>query len=159
MSVAQLRIGDSAPAFTLEDQTGTERSLKEFLGRTLVLYVYPKDNTDGCTAEACGFRDAYAELRTLGATVIGVSPDSVKSHAAFASTYALPLTLLSDPSKETIRAYGAWGKKTMYGKEYEGVLRTTVVIDPEGIVRKIYASVSPEHHAAEVLADLRGTLS
>ncbi len=151
-----LTVGGPAPAFTLADQTGTLRSLKDFRGRTLILYFYPKDGTEGCTAEACGFRDAYAQLRQLGATVVGVSPDSVESHASFAATYALPVTLLADPAKNVIRAYDAWGKKTLYGKEYEGVLRSTVLIDEEGIVRKTYPAVSPEDHAAEILADLRG---
>lgn len=153
-----LRPGDRAPAFTLADQAGTLRSLGDFRGSTLVLYFYPKDDTPGCTAEACGFRDAYAELRQAGATVVGVSPDSVESHARFASTYALPMTLLADPAKTVLKAYGAWGKKTLYGKEYEGVLRSTVVIDGEGIVRAAYPNVSPEEHAAEILEDVRKML-
>lgn len=150
-----LEIGTKAPAFTLADQTGTLRSLRDFLGGKVVLYFYPRDNTPGCTAEACAFRDAYATLRALGATVVGISPDSVESHASFSSTYALPITLLADPSKRTIQAYGAWGKKTMYGKEYDGVLRSTVLIDERGNIMKTYPKVSPEEHADDIIADLR----
>lgn len=150
-----LDIGTKAPAFTLADQTGTLRSLKDFLGGKVVLYFYPRDNTPGCTTEACNFRDAYAQLRALGATVVGISPDSVESHSNFASTYALPITLLADPSKETIKKYGAWGKKTLYGKEYDGVLRSTVLIDEKGVIVKLYPKVSTEEHADEIVADLK----
>lgn len=150
-----LTLGDKAPAFTLADQAGTLRSLKDFRGGKVVLYFYPKDSSPGCTTQACNFRDAYAALRTMGATVVGISPDSVESHAGFASTYALPIMLLADPSKKVIREYGAWGKKTLYGKEYDGVLRSTVLIDEKGNVAKLYPKVSPETHVDEVLADLR----
>jgi len=150
-----LEIGTKAPAFTLADQSGTLRSLKDFLGGKVVLYFYPRDNTPGCTTEACNFRDAYAQLRTLGATVVGISPDSVESHSNFASTYALPITLLADPSKETIKKYEAWGKKTLYGKEYDGVLRSTVLIDAKGVIVKMYPKVSPDEHVDEIVADLK----
>ena len=150
-----IAVGSPAPAFALADQHGRIRTLAEFRGGTVVLYFYPKDNTPGCTTEACAFRDAYAKFRALGATVVGVSPDSVESHARFASDYALPITLLADPAKKTIREYGAWGKKTLYGKEYDGVLRSTVVIDGKGNVAKIYPSVSPEEHADEILKDMQ----
>lgn len=148
-------LGSSAPAFTLADQEGTLRSLKDYAGGMVVLYFYPRDNTPGCTTEACNFRDAYAKIRALGATVVGISPDSVESHSQFASTYALPITLLADPSRETIKKYGAWGKKTMYGKEYDGVLRCTMLIDAKGKIAKVYEKVSTEEHADEVLNDLR----
>ncbi len=150
-----LALGSPAPAFSLADQGGKIRSLKDFKGGKVVLYFYPKDDTPGCTTEACNFRDAYAELRKLGATVIGISPDSVESHSAFASTYALPITLLADPAKETIKKYDAWGKKTMYGKEYDGVLRSTVLIDEKGTIVKMYPKVSPDTHVDEVIADLK----
>ena len=150
-----LAIGTKAPAFTLADQSGNLRSLKDFSGGKVVLYFYPKDASPGCTTEACNFRDAYAELRTMGATVVGISPDSVESHAAFAATYALPITLLADPSKNVIKAYGAWGKKTMAGKEYDGVLRSTVVIDEKGTIIRTYPTASPETHIEDILADFR----
>lgn len=149
-----IAVGERAPAFTLADQRGTLRSLDDFRGLPLVLYFYPKDDTPGCTVEACEFRDAYAEFEGLAA-VVGVSPDSVESHAAFAAKHALPIILLADPATQVLRAYGAWGAKTMYGKRYEGVLRSTVLIDAQGIVRKTYANVRPEGHAAEILEDLR----
>lgn len=150
-----LPLDSVAPAFSLMDQTGAVRTLSDFLGGKVVLYFYPHDNTPGCTTEACNFRDAYADLRKLGATVIGISPDSVESHAAFASSYALPMTLLADPTRETIKRYGAWGKKKLYGKEYDGVFRRTVLIDEKGIVRKVYTNVSPDDHAHEVLQYLQ----
>lgn len=148
--------GDSAPAFTLPDQSGKQWALKNARGSMVVLYFYPKDNSPGCTTEACNFRDAYAELRNIGATVVGISPDTVESHEEFAATYALPITLLSDPAKKVIQEYGAWGKKVQYGKEYDGVIRSTILIDGKGIVRKVYATVSPDEHITEVLADIRG---
>jgi len=151
-------VGAPAPAFTLADQTGTLRSLEDFRGLPVVLYFYPKDDTPGCTTEACEFRDAFAGFHGA-ATVVGVSPDSVESHAAFSAKYKLPIILLADPATRVLRAYGAWGKKTMYGKEYEGVLRSTVLIDADGIVRKTYANVRPEGHAARILDDLRALRS
>ncbi len=154
-----LAIDSVAPAFTLFDQNGIQRSLKDFLGGKVILYFYPRDNTPGCTTEACNFRDVYAELRALGATVVGISPDSVESHAAFASAYALPITLLADPTKETIKQYDAWGKKMLYGKEYDGVFRCTVMIDEKGIIRKVYPKVSAEDHAEEVVQDLKSMIA
>ncbi|KIX84712.1 thioredoxin-dependent thiol peroxidase [Thermus filiformis] len=154
-----LEAGELAPDFALPDQEGRLHRLSDYRGRWVVLYFYPKDDTPGCTKEACGFRDEKGRLEELGAVVLGVSADDVESHKRFAEKYRLNFPLLSDPAKEAIRAYGAWGKKTLYGKEYEGVLRQTFLIDPEGRVAKIWRKVSPEGHAEEVaqaLEALRG---
>ncbi len=148
-------IGDEAPAWKLADQQGEKRSLKEFRGKWAILYFYPEDDTPGCTTEACGFRDVSEKLTGLNAVVLGISPDSTGSHDKFARKFSLPFTLLADPTKDTLRAYGAWGKKLAYGKEYEGVIRSTFLIDPEGIVRKSYSPVKADGHAAQVLKDLR----
>lgn len=148
-------VGSPAPAFSLADQQGTIRSLREFLGSWTVVYFYPKDDTPGCTTEACAFRDAYADFEKEGIAVVGVSPDSVESHAAFAASHRLPFTLLADPAKHVLQAYGAWGERSMYGKKYMGVLRSSVLVDPEGIVAKTYPKASPADHAAEILADVR----
>jgi peroxiredoxin Q/BCP len=154
-----LEVGELAPDFALPDQEGRLHRLSDYRGRWVVLYFYPKDDTPGCTKEACGFRDEKGRLEELGAVVLGVSADDVESHKRFAEKYHLNFPLLSDPAKEVIRAYGAWGKKTLYGKEYEGVLRQTFLIDPEGRVAKVWRKVSPEGHAEEVaqaLEALRG---
>lgn len=124
--------------------------LSEYRGRWVVLYFYPKDDTPGCTKEACGFRDEKGRLEALGAVVLGVSADGVESHRAFAEKHHLNFPLLADPKKEAISAYGAWGKKNLYGKEYEGVLRQTFLIDPEGRIAKVWRKVNPEGHAEEV---------
>ncbi len=121
----------------------------------MVLYFYPKDDTPGCTKEACGFRDRMGDLQELGAVVLGVSADDVQSHKRFAEKYGLNFPLLADPGREVILAYGAWGKKNLYGKEYEGVLRQTFLIDPEGRIAKVWRKVSPEDHAEEVAEALR----
>lgn len=121
----------------------------------MVLYFYPKDDTPGCTKEACGFRDRMGDLQELGAVVLGVSADDVQSHKRFAEKYGLNFPLLADPEREVILAYGAWGKKNLYGKEYEGVLRQTFLIDPEGRIAKVWRKVSPEDHAEEVAEALR----
>jgi peroxiredoxin Q/BCP len=154
-----LRIGSPAPAISLADHEGTIRSLADFRGSWTVVYFYPKDDTPGCTTEACAFRDAYADLEKEGIAVVGISPDSVESHAAFAAKHRLPFTLLADPAKNAIMAYGAWGERSMYGKKYMGVLRSSVLVDPEGNVAKTYPKASPAEHAGEILADVRALRS
>jgi peroxiredoxin Q/BCP len=144
--------GAPAPSFTLPDQDGKPVSLKDFAGKWVVLYFYPKDDTPGCTKEACSFRDSHAALQARGAVVLGVSGDSTASHRKFADKYGLPFPLLADTDHAVARAYGAWGTKRMYGKEYEGLIRSTVIIDPEGRVAKTWPKVKPEGHGAEVLA-------
>ncbi len=150
-----LQAGDLAPSFTLPDQEGRVHTLEDYRGRWVVLYFYPKDDTPGCTKEACGFRNEKGRLEALGAVVLGVSADDVKSHSKFHSKYALNFPLLADPSQQTIRAYGAWGRKQFMGKEYEGVLRYTYLIDPQGRIAWVWDKVKPEQHALEVAETLR----
>jgi thioredoxin-dependent peroxiredoxin len=145
-----------APDFTLPDQVGKPHSLKDERGKWVLIYFYPKDDTPGCTAEACGLRDAMADYRRAGCTVFGVSADSQAKHKKFADKYGLPFTLLSDETKETIQAYGAWQEKKFVGRTYMGIVRMSYLIDPDGNIVKIYPKVSPEEHAAEVLADIEG---
>jgi len=147
--------GTAAPDFALPDQDGRIHRLSDYRGKWVVLYFYPKDDTPGCTKEACGFRDRMGDLQELGAVVLGVSADDVQSHKRFAEKYGLNFPLLADPEREVILAYGAWGKKNLYGKEYEGVLRQTFLIDPEGRIAKVWRKVSPEDHAEEVAEALR----
>jgi peroxiredoxin Q/BCP len=148
--------GKKAPAFTLADQDGKKVSLGDFAGKHVVLYFYPKDDTPGCTKEACGFRDDWKTLQKLGVVVVGVSGDGEASHQKFRAKYKLPFPLLSDPSKKTMAAYGAYGEKTMYGKKVTGVIRSTVWIGPDGKVKKHWARVaSAEAHPAQVLAALQ----
>lgn len=147
--------GTPATDFALPDQEGRIHRLSDYRGRWVVLYFYPKDDTPGCTKEACGFRDHLGDLQELGAVVLGVSADDVQSHKRFAEKYGLNFPLLADPGREAILAYGAWGKKNLYGKEYEGVLRQTFLIDPEGRIAKVWRKVSPESHAEEVAEALR----
>ncbi len=146
--------GTPAPDFTLPDQTGVMHTLGDYRGSWVILYFYPKDNTPGCTREACGFRDNSAQFTKNHAVVLGVSKDSVASHARFASLFNLPFVLLSDPTHETIERYGAWREKKFLGKPYMGIHRMTVLIDPAGRVRKVYESVTPDKHAKEILEDL-----
>jgi thioredoxin-dependent peroxiredoxin len=141
-------IGDTAPAFTLSDQDGAPHSLTDYLGRYVLIYFYPKDDTPGCT------KDAFPDFGGLNAVVLGVSPDSVKSHKKFAEKFGLPFTLLADEDKVVVNAYGVWGKKKFMGREYDGVFRTSFLIAPDGTLAKVYENVKPEGHAAEVLADL-----
>ena len=151
-----LEPGVQAPAFTLTDATGHTVSLRDFSGRDVILYFYPKDDTPGCTKEACGFRDAWDELRELGVVVLGVSADDADSHARFATKYRLPFTLLSDPGRSVMRAFGAYGEKTLYGKKVVGVIRSTVWIGPDGKVRRHWPRVAnAAEHPAKVLAALR----
>ncbi|MBK5108824.1 MAG: thioredoxin-dependent thiol peroxidase [Anaerolineales bacterium] len=150
-----LSIGDKAPNFTLPDQEGQEQTLSAYKGSPVVLYFYPKDHTSGCTTEACGFRDDYSAYQEAGVTILGVSPDSPKTHTNFISKHDLPFTLLADTEREVLKLYGAWGLKKMYGREYEGVLRTTFLIGADGKIAKIYEKVKPAAHSAEILADLK----
>jgi len=147
-----LKEGDRAPEFSSVDQNGNAVKSSDFAGKTYIVYFYPKDDTPGCTKEACSFRDAYADYRKRSIAVLGVSADSAASHRKFADKHGLPFTLLADPEKEIIKAYGAWGEKKMYGKSYEGILRSTFVVGADGLVKKAYPKVSPEGHAAEILA-------
>ncbi len=149
--------GKKAPAFTLTDAAGKKVSLADFAGKDLVLYFYPKDDTPGCTKEACGFRDSWQQIQKLGAVVVGVSPDSGATHQKFASKYKLPFPLLSDPDKKVMEKYGAFGEKMMYGKRVTGVIRSTVWIGPDGKVKKRWARVAKaEAHPAQVLDALQG---
>ena len=146
-----LNIGDRAPNFTLKDKSGNEVSLSDFIGKRVVLYFYPKDNTPGCTRQACAFAGAYEEFKNRGVEVIGISRDSIASHVKFAEKYNLPFVLLSDPELEAIQAYGVWQEKKMYGKVSFGVVRTTFIIDENGIIEKIMPKVKPDTNAEEIL--------
>ncbi len=151
-----LQAGDSPPPFTLTDAQGKRVSLSDFAGRHVVLYFYPADDTPGCTKEACGFRDAWDDLRALGVEVLGVSGDDAESHQRFAAKYRLPFTLLSDPGHEVMRAYGAYGEKTMYGRKVVGVIRSTVWIGPDGRIRRHWARVAnAAAHPDKVLEAIR----
>lgn len=154
LASAALAIGSAAPAFSLPADDGSTVSLASLRGKSVVLYFYPKDDTPGCTKEACGFRDAAADFAAKNAIVLGVSKDSTASHARFKSKFGLNFTLLSDPTAETIAAYGSWGQKRFMGRTFDGILRTTVLIDADGKVKKLYPKVSPETHADEILGDL-----
>jgi thioredoxin-dependent peroxiredoxin len=146
-----LEKGTKAPDFTAIDQHGNSVSLSMFAGRKVVLYFYPKDDTPGCTKEACSLRDQYDEMIENGFAVIGVSPDDERSHTKFAEKYSLPFPLLADPGMAIIKAYGVWGMKKMYGKEYEGLLRTTFVIDEMGAVEEVIEKVKTDDHANQIL--------
>jgi peroxiredoxin Q/BCP len=146
--------GTVAPDFTLPADGGGEVSLSDYRGKKVVLYFYPKDDTPGCTTEACNFRDDYSELLAAGAVVLGVSPDSVKSHDNFKLKFSLPFALLSDPDHQVAETYGAWGEKKMYGKSYMGILRSTFIMDEEGKILKVFPKVKPKDHSQEVLAVL-----
>ncbi len=150
-----LTVGDKAPNFRLPDQDGAEHTLGEVKGQWALVYFYPKDDTPGCTKEACGIRDAFPKFKKLGLTVFGVSVDSVKKHAKFVEKYQLPFILLADEGKEMVEAYGVWGKKKFMGREYMGTNRVSFLIDPKGKIAKVYPQVKPEAHADEVLADVR----
>ena len=149
-----LEIGTKAPDFTLKDNDGNAVSLSDFLGKKVVLYFYPKDNTPGCTRQACAFAAAYDGFRKKDVVVIGVSRDSVASHQKFARKYDLPFILLSDPELQAIQSYGVWQEKKLYGKVSMGVVRTTFIIDEQGTIEKIMPKVKPDTNAAEILAYL-----
>lgn len=146
-----LEVGMSAPDFTLADKDGNQVSLSDFAGKRVVLYFYPKDNTPGCTRQACAFAGAYRGFQALDTVVIGVSRDSAASHQRFAEKYNLPFVLLSDPELTAIQAYGVWQEKKNYGKVSMGVVRTTFVIDPNGIIEKVMPKVKPDTNAQEIL--------
>lgn len=149
-----LKVGDIAPSFTLPDQSGQAVSLRAYRGRKVVVYFYPADDTPTCTAQACEFRDAWSDVRAAGAEVLGISPDTAASHRRFRSKYGLPFPLLADVDRTVIEAYGVWGEKTLFGRTYMGLLRTTFVLDERGIVRHVFERVRSKGHAAAVLATL-----
>ncbi len=146
-----LKIGDRMPDFEVQDQNGGTVSSKDLLGRKTIVYFYPKDNTSGCTAEACNLRDNYEALKAKGYNVVGVSKDSVASHKRFAEKYDLPFTLLSDPSTGMLQAFGAWGEKKMYGKTVLGTIRRTFIFDEEGILQEVIEKVDTKNHADQIL--------
>ena len=150
-----LEAGTKAPAFTLPDQDGSPVSLSDFAGKKVVLYFYPKDSTPGCTRQACAFAAAYGEFERLGVPVIGVSKDSAASHRKFADKHSLPFLLLSDPELTAIQAYGVWQEKKLYGKVSMGVVRTTYIIDENGVIEKVMPKVKPDTNAAEILDYLK----
>jgi len=152
--MAALKVGAKAPEFSLQTGDGREMHLKELKGMKVVLYFYPKDNTSGCTKEACAFNESLKVLEKKGAVVIGVSADSVASHKQFAEKYGLTFPLLSDEKKEMIKKYGVWKEKSMYGKKYMGIERTTFVIDEKGMIARIFPKVKVDGHVEEVLAQL-----
>ncbi len=153
---AALAEGRPAPGFALPDAAGNQVRLEDFRGRDVVVYFYPRDSSPGCTKEACGFRDLWAELQRAGVAVVGISPDGVASHAKFAAQHRLPFPLLSDPDRKVMTQWGAWGEKTMYGRKTMGVIRSTVWVDPDGLVRRHWPRVADAaRHPAEVLEAIR----
>jgi thioredoxin-dependent peroxiredoxin len=148
-------VGQAAPEFQTPIEDGRVVSLKDFRGKPIVLYFYPKDDTPGCTKEACGFRDAWKDFQKAGAVVLGVSPDSPKSHQKFIQKFQLPFSLLADEEKKIVQDYGVWGEKKFMGRKYMGVFRTTFLIDGEGKIQKVWPQVKPEEHASEVLEAVR----
>ena len=151
MAETHLQVGDPAPPFTALDEKGQERSLSDYRGKKLVLFIYPKDNTPGCTAEACSLRDHFGELQAQGYELLGVSADSAKKHQNFINKYELPFPLLADIDKQVIQSYGAWGMKKFMGREFEGILRTTFIIDENGRIEAIFKKVKTKTHAAQIL--------
>jgi len=149
--MSTLKEGDKAPDFTAKDQNGKTISLSDFKGKNVILYFYPKDDTPGCTAEACSFRDNYQSMLSKGFDVIGVSTDDEKSHKKFETKFSLPFTLIADPDKHIVEAYGVWAEKSMYGKKYMGTLRTTFIIDGEGIIKKIIDKVDTKNSSQQVI--------
>jgi len=149
-----VQINQLAPDFKLQDETGAERSLSDYRGKSVVLYFYPKDDTPGCTTEACHFRDDYSAYESAGVVILGVSPDSVKSHAKFKAKYSLPFTILADEDHAVCELYGVWGRKKFMGREYDGVFRTTFLINEDGLIQKVFENVKPAQHSDEILASL-----
>lgn len=150
-----LKKSTKAKAFSLPDGDGKMHSLKDYLGSWIILYFYPKDDTPGCTAEACQFRDNFPKFKRMKAKVLGVSVDSPKKHKKFIEKYKLPFTLLADEEKKVVNLYGVWGMKKFMGREYMGIFRTSYLIDPTGKIRKVYENVKPDLHADEVLRDIK----
>jgi peroxiredoxin Q/BCP len=150
--MTQLAEGQQAPDFELKDESGTTHKLSEYQGQPVLLYFYPKDDTPGCTMEACNFRDDYSAYEKAGVVILGVSADDERSHLKFKEKYELPFTLLSDTEKEVVNLYGVWGPKKMYGKEYQGIYRTTFLIDKLGKIAKVFEKVKPASHSEEVLS-------
>ncbi len=151
MAKKMLEVGAKAPAFTLEDQTNEKVSLKDFKGKTVVLYFYPKDMTPGCTQEACDFRDSFARLKKKGVVVLGVSKDSVATHVKFTQKYKLPFALLADTEGEVCEAYGVWQEKSLYGRKFMGIVRATFVISPAGKIVHVFSKVKVKGHVDEIL--------
>ncbi|MBT7466413.1 MAG: thioredoxin-dependent thiol peroxidase [Bacteroidetes bacterium] len=151
--MTHLKVGDKAPGFSFTDHSGEEISLESYKNKKLILYFYPRDNTPGCTAEACNLRDNYEGLLAKGFAIVGVSADSEKSHLKFRTKYDLPFPLISDTEKEVLEAYGVWGTKKMAGRTYMGIYRMTFVIDGQGIIEKIYTKVKTKEHTEQILAD------
>jgi len=149
--LTHLKAGDLAPTFVLNDENGTPHALEDYRGKPLVLYFYPKDDTPGCTTEACNFRDDYSAYQKHNVTIVGVSADDEKAHTKFIEKYSLPFPLLADTKKQVVNQYGVWGKKSMYGREYDGIFRTTFLIDAEGKIAKVFENVKPAAHSTEVL--------
>jgi len=146
--------GIKAPDFNLTDSEGNQHQLSDYQGQTIVVYFYPKDDTPGCTKEACSFRDTYQDFKDAGVEVIGISPDTEKSHKKFSNKYDLPFTLLSDPDHKVSEAYGVWGLKKYMGREYEGIYRTTFIIGPAGEIKRVFENVKPSDHSQEVLEEV-----
>jgi peroxiredoxin Q/BCP len=149
------KVNTKAPDFTLPDENGKEHTLSEYRGKWVLLYFYPKDDTPGCTIEACTIRDQFKDFKKINADVLGVSADSVKSHKRFKDAYSLPFTLLADEQKEVVNLYGVYGEKKMMGKTYMGIRRTSFLITPDGSIKKVYEKVKPPIHAGEVIQDIR----
>lgn len=150
----KLKEGDKAPNFSARGSGGSEISLTDFKGKAVILYFYPRDDTPGCTKEACGFRDHFAVFKKKGAVVLGVSVDPVKAHDKFVAKFNLPFPLLADEDKKIVNDYGVWGQKMFMGRKYDGIHRVTFLIGPDGMIKKIWPKVKPEEHAAEVLGAL-----
>ncbi len=150
--------GDEAPDFTLPDANGQEWRLSDHRGQTVVLYFYPRDDTPGCTDQACDVRDHWSEFASLNVEVVGISPDDSASHAAFAARHELPHTLLADTERTVLQRYGAWGKKSMYGREYEGVIRSSVVIGPDGVVAAVFDKIKPKDQSRKALEAVKALL-
>jgi peroxiredoxin Q/BCP len=148
----EIEVGVAAPVFSLPDENGQTHNLKDYFGNTVLLYFYPKDDTPGCTTEACNFRDDYSAYQEAGVVILGVSPDSPEKHTKFKAKYDLPFTLLADQDHQVCDLYGVWGPKKFMGREYEGVHRTTFLIGPDGKVQRIFENVKPANHSAEILA-------
>ena len=150
-----LKVGATAPAINLSDQDGKMQKLSDYKGQWVLIYFYPKDNTPGCTTEACGIRDSFPNFNKLKVKVFGISADSIAKHKKFAEKYELPFTLLADEGREVVEKYGVWDKKSMYGRIFMGINRTSFLVDPKGKIVRIYEKVKPADHAAQVLADLK----